>query len=88
MHQGFLLGIVSMAMTPKRKREALKRRLSVLLATVMMLSFTIVASGPASALPPGNNGNHFGDYAHEDNGKHNGAGAGLGKFNNERRGLR
>ena len=88
MHRGFLLGIVSRAMTPKRRREALKRRLSVLLATALMLSATVVASGPASALPPGNNGNHFGDYAHTDNGKHNGAGAGLGMFNNERRGLR
>jgi hypothetical protein len=54
------------------------------------LSFTVVATGPASALPPGNNGNHYGEHSpdNKNNGHHNGAGAGMGKFNNERRGLR
>jgi hypothetical protein len=90
MRRSQLLGIVSTAITPRRRREALKRRLSILLATAMMLSFTVVATGPASALPPGNNGNHYGEHSpdNKNNGHHNGAGAGMGKFNNERRGLR
>ena len=90
MRRSPLLGIVSMAITPIRRREALKRRLSVLLATAMMLSFTVVATGPASALPPGNNGNHFGEHSPDNmnKGHHNGAGAGMGAVNNERRGLR
>jgi hypothetical protein len=42
-----------------------------------------------SALPLGNNGDHFGDYRNlQDNGKHVGAGAGMGKYDNTRRGLR
>jgi hypothetical protein len=69
----------------------LKKRLSVLLALIMMFCATV--AGPASASPDGNNGNHCGDIAHEDNGMHIGVGAGLGKFQNlglfpERRGLR
>src|SRR5918998_6827956 len=85
MRRSPLLGIVSMAITPIRRREALKRRLSVLLATAMMLSFTVVATGPASALPPGNNGNHFGEHSPDNTNKghHNGAGAGMGAVNNE-----
>ena len=67
----------------------MKRRLSVLLALVMMFSATAVLASPASALPQGNNGNHFGDYRDlQDNGNHVGAGAGMGKFDNIRRGLR
>jgi hypothetical protein len=88
MHRGILLGIVSMAMTPKRRREALKRRLSVLLATALMLSATVVVTSPASALPYSNNGNHYG-HVNGNNGKHIGAGVGGGKdYNLERRGLR
>lgn len=69
----------------------MKRRLSVLLALVMMFSATV--AGPVSASPSGNNGNHNGDMAHEDNGMHIGVGGGLGKNQNlglfpERRGLR
>ena len=69
----------------------MKRRLSVLLALVMMFSATV--AGPVSASPDGNNGNQNGDIAHDDNGMHIGVGAGLGKFQNlglfpERRGLR
>jgi len=57
----------------------------------MMFSATV--AGPVSAIPDGNNGNHAGDIAHEDNGMHIGVGAGLGKNQNlglypERRGLR
>jgi hypothetical protein len=87
MHRGILLGIVSMTMTPKRRREALKRRLSVLLATALMLSATVVVTSPASALSYSNNGNHYG-YVNG-NGKHIGDGVGGGKeYNLERRGLR
>ena len=65
----------------------MKKRLSVLLALIMMFSATVV--GPASASPDGNNGNHFGDYRNlQDNGNHFGAGAGMGKYDNMRRGLR
>ena len=69
----------------------MKKRFVVLLATAMMLSATV--AGPASALPPGNNGNHYGEYSPylEDNGRHIGAGAGMGQFDNEglyRRGLK
>ncbi len=73
------------------RREALKRRLSVLLAAAMMLSTTVAVAGPALAIPQGNNGNHYGDIQHEDNRKHIGAGAGAGKYSNfglYRRGLR
>ena len=67
----------------------MKRRLSVLLALVMMFSATAVLAGSTSALPLGNNGDHFGDYRNlQDNGKHVGAGAGMGKYDNMRRGLR
>ena len=67
----------------------MKRRLSVLLALVMMFSATAFVTGPASALPSGNNGNQFGDYRNlQDNGNHFGAGAGMGKYDNVRRGLR
>ena len=65
----------------------MKKRLSVLLALIMMFSATVV--GPVSANPDGNNGNHFGDYRNlQDNGNHVGAGAGMGKYDNMRRGLR
>jgi hypothetical protein len=54
----------------------------------MMLSATV--AGPAAAIiPPGNNGNHYGEYSHANNGQH--IGAGMGQFNNEglyRRGLK
>jgi hypothetical protein len=66
----------------------LKKRLSVLLALVMMFSATAVLAGPVSAFPPGNNGNHFGDIGNPDNGEHVGVGAGMGKYDNMRRGLR
>jgi hypothetical protein len=64
-----------------------------LLALVMMFSATVALGGPASASLDGNNGNHTGDIAHDDNGMHIGVGAGLGKVQNlgllpERRGLR
>jgi len=70
----------------------LKKRLLVLLALAMMLSATV--AGPASAIiPPGNNGNHYGECSPylQDSGKHIGAGAGMGQFDNEglyRRGLK
>jgi len=69
----------------------LKRRLLVSLVVAMMLSATV--AGPVSALPPDNNGNHYGNYTHPNSGMHIGAGSGLGKDNNlgldpERRGLR
>ncbi len=55
----------------------------------MMFGATAALSGPASALPPGNNGNHYGDYRNlQDNGEHVGAGTGLGQVDNNRRGLR
>lgn len=73
----------------------MKRRLSVLLALAMMFGATAAVAGPASGDPQGNNGHHYavGDVPHEDFGKHNGAGAGAGKYSNEseyapRRGLR
>ena len=67
----------------------MKRRLSVLLALIMMFSATTILAGPAAALPPGNNGYHFGDYRNlQDNGNHVGAGAGMGKYDSIRRGLR
>jgi hypothetical protein len=66
----------------------LKKRLAVLLALAMIFSATAVAAGPASALPPGNNGNHYGEYSNTNNGNHVGAGSGLGKYDNKRRGLR
>ena len=60
-----------------------------MLALAMMLGATAVLSGSASALPPGNNGNHYGDYRNlQDNGEHVGAGSGLGKYDSIRRGLR
>lgn len=63
----------------------MKRRLSVLLAAVM-LSMTVVVAGPASAKD--DNGNHYG-HANDHSGKHIGAGEGGGKeYNSERRGLR
>ena len=66
----------------------LKKRLAVLLALAMMFGATAALSGPASALPPGNNGNHCGEYSNTNNGNHVGAGAGMGKYDNKRRGLR
>jgi hypothetical protein len=54
----------------------------------MMFSATAALAGPASALPPGNNGNHCGEYSNTNNGNHVGAGSGLGKYDNKRRGLR
>ncbi len=59
-----------------------------MLALAMMFGAAAALSGPASALPPGNNGNHYGEYSHENNGEHVGAGSGLGKYDNIRRGLR
>ena len=66
----------------------MKKRLLVLLALVMMLSATV--AGPASATPSGYNpGNHFGDQKNlQDNGEHIGQGVGLGRIDNNRRGLR
>ena len=67
----------------------MKKRLSILLALVMMFSARAVLAGPTSALPLGNNGDHFGDYRNlQDNGNHVGAEAGMGKYDNVRRGLR
>jgi hypothetical protein len=66
----------------------LKRRLAVILASAMMFGATAALSGPASALPPGNNGNHYGEYSNTNNGNHVGAGSGLGMVDNQRRGLR
>ena len=67
----------------------MKRRLSILLALLMMFSATAILAGPTSAFPQSNNGNHFGDYRNlQDNGNHVGAGAGMGKYDNMRRGLR
>jgi hypothetical protein len=70
----------------------LKRRLSVLLALAMMFGATAAVTAPASALPPGNNGNHIGEYSHAQYmGNHTGAGSGMGKYDNEglyRRGLK
>ena len=70
----------------------MKRRLSVLLALVMMFSATAVLAGPASATASGIvNGNHYGDYRNPDNGEHVGDGIGAGKYDNVglyRRGLR
>ncbi|HSK84920.1 MAG TPA: hypothetical protein VK902_16195 [Rubrobacter sp.] len=70
----------------------MKRRLSVLLALVMMLCATAVVAGPASATSSGIvNGNHYGDHRSPDNGEHVGAGVGAGKYDNVglyRRGLR
>jgi hypothetical protein len=70
----------------------LKRRLSVLLALVMMFSATAALAGPASAAPSGFvNGNHYGDSRNPDNGEHVGAGVGAGQYDNVglyRRGLR
>jgi len=67
----------------------LKKSLSVLLALAMMFGATAALAGPASATPSGFvNGNHYGDYRNEDNGEHVGAGVGLGKVDNNRRGLR
>ena len=54
----------------------------------MIFSATAVVAGPASALPPGNNSNHYGEYSNTNNGNHVGAGSGLGKYDNKRRGLR
>ena len=59
----------------------------------MMFGATAALAGPASALPPGNNRNHYGEYSPylQDNGRHIGAGSGLGQFENEglyRRGLK
>lgn len=60
-----------------------------MLALVMMFLATSVVAGPVSATPSGIvNGNHFGDYRHQDNGEHVGAGVGAGKYDNKRRGLR
>jgi hypothetical protein len=80
-----MLATVPMAMVPKRRRETLKRRLSVLLAAVM-LGMTVVVAGPV--LAQDDNGNHYG-LIKGDNGKHIGAGDGGGKeYNSGRRGLR
>ena len=60
----------------------LTKKLSVVVAAAVMM---VMATSPALADPPqvkGNNGNHFGDIRNDDNGNHNGAGAGGGKFNN------
>ena len=62
-----------------------------MLALAIMFGATAVVTGPASALPPGSNGNHYGEYSHNDNGEHVGAEAGMGKYENVglyRRGLR
>jgi hypothetical protein len=66
----------------------LKRRLAVLLALAMMFGATAAVAGSASAVPSGNNGNHYGEYSNTNNGNHTGAGSGLGKYDNKRRGLR
>ena len=71
----------------------MKKRLSVLLALVMMFCATAVLAGPASAAPSGFvKGNHYGDYRNlQDNGEHVGAGVGADKYDNVglyRRGLR
>ena len=67
----------------------MKRRLSVLLALAVMFGATAVIAGPTSATPSGFvNGNHCGEYSNTNNGNHVGAGTGLGKYNNQRRGLR
>jgi len=89
-----MLATIPVFVAPKRRSEALKRRLLVSLVLAMMLSATV--AGPASALPLDNNGNHYGNYGnytHPNSGMHIGAGSGLGKDNNlgldpERRGLR
>jgi hypothetical protein len=54
----------------------------------MMFATTAALSGPAAALPPGDNGNHDDKYSHANNGNHTGAGARMGKYDNQRRGLR
>lgn len=54
----------------------------------MMFGATAAVAGSASALPPGNNGNHYGEYSNTNNGNHTGAGSGMGKYDNKRRGLR
>ncbi len=67
----------------------MKKSLSLLLALAMMFGAMAAVAGSASALPPGNNGNHYGDYRNlQDNGEHVGAGVGAGKYDNNRRGLR
>jgi hypothetical protein len=67
----------------------LKRRLSVLLVLAMMFGATAALVGPASATPSGIvNGNHYGEYSHANNGNHVGTGTGMGKYENQRRGLR
>jgi hypothetical protein len=66
----------------------LKRRLAVLLALAMMFGATAAVAGSASAVPSGNNGNYYGEYSNTNNGNHTGAGFGLGKYDNKRRGLR
>jgi len=54
-----------------------------------MFGATAVIAGPTSATPSGFvNGNHCGEYSNTNNGNHVGAGTGLGKYNNQRRGLR
>jgi len=60
-----------------------KRRLAVLLAVAMMLAMLLANAGMASAkslVIQGNNGNHYGDARHDDNGNHNGGGIGGGRF--------
>lgn len=69
----------------------MKKKLLALLALAMMLG--AIVAGPVLASPADSNGNHYGNYAHPNNGMHIGAGAGLGKDNNlglypERRGLK
>ena len=73
---------------PYRRRQALKKRLLALLALAMMLSATV--AGPASATPSGYNpGNHYGDIKNQqDKGEHIGQGTGLGRIDNNRRGLK
>jgi hypothetical protein len=66
----------------------LKRRLVASLVLAMMFATTAALSGPAAALPPGDNGNHDDKYSHANNGNHTGAGARMGKYDNQRRGLR
>jgi hypothetical protein len=53
----------------------------------MMFGATAAVAGSASAVPSGN-GNHYGEYSNTNNGNHTGAGSGLGKYDNKRRGLR
>ncbi len=65
----------------------MRRRLSVLVATVMMLA---MAAGPAVAAPGGNGqgfgqGQGGGDFVHADNGKHTAKGG--GKLNNPHNGV-